>query len=99
MAEKTPVSVLQELCVKHNHGAPFYEELADGSDEEKTFSYMVQAFGQTAQGTGRSKKEAKHEAAVNILGRGLLLCGAVDVVFQTKEKNNNRPFRIYFQYF
>lgn len=67
MAEKTPVSVLQELCIKHNHGAPFYEEIYDESDEMKTFTYYVQAFGQTAQGSGRSKKEAKHEASVSLL--------------------------------
>lgn len=69
MAEKTPVSVLQELCVKYQHGAPFYDELNDGGDDGKTFTSLVQAFGATAKGTGRTKREAKHNAAERLLGK------------------------------
>lgn len=68
MGEKTPVSVLQELCIKYKHGAPYYDEIDDGSGETKTFSYVVQAFGATAKGSGRTKREAKHTASANLLG-------------------------------
>ena len=67
MAEKTPVSVLQELCIKHQHGSPYYELIADGTDETKTFTYVASAFGLTAKGSGRAKREAKHEASVNLI--------------------------------
>lgn len=67
MVEKTPVSTLQELCIKHQHGAPFYEEINDGTDETKMFTYMVQAFSASAKGTARAKREAKHEAASKLL--------------------------------
>lgn len=68
MAEKTPVSVLQELCVQENESVPMYEPLAHESDP-KMFSYIVQAFGCYAKGSGRSKREAKHEASANLLGK------------------------------
>lgn len=61
--------MLQELCIRHKEGSPFYEEIADGTDEAKTFAYIVQAFDQMAQGSGRSKREAKHEAAANLLSK------------------------------
>lgn len=67
MNGKTPVSVLQELCMRKHHGAPYYDLVADGKDESKTFAYVVEAFGQSARGQGKAKKDAKHEAAVNIL--------------------------------
>lgn len=67
MAEKTPVSVLQELCVQENKSVPMYEPLAHET-EPKMFSYVVQAFGCIAKGSGRSKREAKHEASANLLG-------------------------------
>lgn len=71
MSEKTPVSVLQELCVKYRHGAPFYDEINDGGDDGKTFSSIVQAFDATAQGIGRTKREAKHNAAANLLRKSI----------------------------
>lgn len=65
---KAPVSVIQELCVKKRTGAPFYDLIEDGSDPEtKMFAYSVELFGQTAKGKGKSKKDAKHEAAVNMI--------------------------------
>lgn len=67
MAEKTPVSILQELCVKYKDGAPIYEEIPDESDDGKMFACIVQAFGATAKGAGRSKREAKHTASAKLI--------------------------------
>lgn len=67
MSEKTPVSVLQELCIRENGRAPVYESVPHPSDP-KMFSFVVEAFDLFAQGFGRSKKEAKHEASVNLIG-------------------------------
>lgn len=68
MAEKTPVSVLQELCVQENESVPMYEPIQHESDP-KMFAYVVGAFGFLAKGSGRSKREAKHEASANLLGK------------------------------
>lgn len=68
MTEKTPVSVLQELCVQENVSVPMYENIAHETDP-KMFSYLVSAFGCIARGSGRSKREAKHEASANLLGK------------------------------
>ncbi|KAL0268045.1 UNVERIFIED_CONTAM: hypothetical protein PYX00_010128 [Menopon gallinae] len=66
---KTPVTILQELLSKRGT-APKYELVQiEGAIHEPTFRYRV-AFGDTvASGTGRSKKEAKHAAAKNILDK------------------------------
>lgn len=66
MTEKTPVSVLQELCVQENVSVPMYEHIPHETDP-KMFSYLVQAFDHFAKGSGRSKREAKHEASANLL--------------------------------
>nr|XP_031839002.1 RISC-loading complex subunit TARBP2-like isoform X2 [Nomia melanderi] len=60
---KTPVSVLQEMMVK-NQSVPNYELIHDGGGTHmNTFTYQVTCDGLIAVGTGRSKKDAKHEAA------------------------------------
>lgn len=66
MASKNPVSVLQEFCVK-KHAVPYYDLIADGTDATKTFAYQVQALGYSADGEAKSKKDAKSEAAINII--------------------------------
>lgn len=66
MTEKTPVSVLQELCVQENVSVPMYENIPHETDP-KMFTYVVQAFDYFATGSGRSKREAKHEASANLL--------------------------------
>ncbi|XP_072743893.1 protein Loquacious [Anoplolepis gracilipes] len=64
---KTPVSILQELMAKQNM-APDYELIHDGGGRHvNTFTYRVKCDGLTATGTGRCKKEAKHEAAKAML--------------------------------
>lgn len=66
MAEKTPASLLQELCVRENASVPIYEHIPHESDP-KMFTYLVEAFGIISQGSGRSKREAKHEASASLL--------------------------------
>lgn len=65
---KTPVMLLQELCMKHKNGPPLYELTVDnGTSIPPFFEYEVAAFGQAASGDGTNKKVAKHEAAVNLI--------------------------------
>ncbi|XP_031621587.1 uncharacterized protein LOC116339698 [Contarinia nasturtii] len=66
MSEKTPVSVLQELCVQDNGSAPIYESIPHETDP-KMFSFIVSAFGLYAKGSGRSKREAKHDASAQLI--------------------------------
>lgn len=64
---KTPISVLQEICVKNFKNAPMYEVIADGTGFDKVFAYKVKAFDENATGYGKSKNDAKHEAAIQML--------------------------------
>lgn len=64
---KTPVSILQEMMVKQGM-IPDYELIHDGGGRHvNTFTYRVLCDGLSATGTGRCKKEAKHEAAKAML--------------------------------
>lgn len=64
---KTPVSILQEMMVKMQM-IPNYELIHDGGGTHmNTFTYRVTCEGLIATGTGRSKKDAKHEAAKAML--------------------------------
>lgn len=64
---KTPVSILQEMMVK-KCVTPNYELIHDGGGTHaNTFTFQVSCDGLTARGTGRCKKDAKHEAAKNML--------------------------------
>lgn len=68
---KTPVSILQEYMTKRNI-MPSYEILANSEGigtHIPTFYYKVSADGLSAVGKGRSKKEAKHEAARLLLDK------------------------------
>lgn len=63
MGSKTPVSILQEMMSRLG-APPKYDLIYDGSGTHTAiFKYMVYANNVTAIGSGRSKKEAKHEAA------------------------------------
>lgn len=60
---KTPISILQEMMVKRQQ-TPNYELIRNGGGTHiNTFAYKVTCDGLTAVGEGRSKKDAKHEAA------------------------------------
>jgi len=64
---KTPVSILQEMMVKQGM-IPDYELIHDGGGRHvNTFTYRVTCDGLSATGTGRCKKDAKHEAAKAML--------------------------------
>jgi len=64
---KTPVSILQEMMVKQGM-IPDYELIHDGGGRHvNTFTYRVTCDGLSANGTGRCKKDAKHEAAKAML--------------------------------
>lgn len=65
---KTPVSVLQELLSRRGI-TPKYELVQiEGAIHEPIFRYRVFLSNEfVATGTGRSKKEAKHAAAKNLL--------------------------------
>lgn len=65
---KTPVSVLQELLSRRGI-APKYDLVQiEGAIHEPIFRYKVFLSNEfVATGTGRSKKEAKHSAAKNLL--------------------------------
>lgn len=64
---KTPVMVLQELAVKRN-AVPEYELIfSQQGSHENIFHYQVTILGKQALGVGRSKKEARHEAASKVL--------------------------------
>ncbi|KAJ8981622.1 hypothetical protein NQ317_000850, partial [Molorchus minor] len=68
MPSKTPVSVLQELLSRRGI-TPKYELVQiEGAIHEPIFRYRVFLSSElVATGTGRSKKDAKHAAAKNLL--------------------------------
>ncbi|XP_066581474.1 protein Loquacious-like isoform X2 [Prorops nasuta] len=69
LPSKTPVSVLQELLSRRGT-VPKYELVQiEGAIHEPTFRYRVTVADVVAMGTGRSKKEAKHAAAKNVLDK------------------------------
>lgn len=65
--QKTPISILHEMMVKE-HSIPDYALVHNGGGTHvNTFIYEVSCQGLRARGTGRSKKDAKHQAAKNML--------------------------------
>nr|AVK59464.1 R2D2-PAa [Nezara viridula] len=67
MSSKTPISLLQEYLVKEGI-LPCYQLIdCESGTHEPCFSYEVKAKGLIAIGKGRSKKEAKQEAAKILL--------------------------------
>lgn len=61
--DKTPVTLLQELLIKKQL-LPTYSLILNGTGtHDPIFKYEVSASGESAVGSGKSKKEAKHEAA------------------------------------
>ena len=65
VSTKTPIAILQELCVQEGEIL-----MCDDIPHEapKMFSCKALAFEMYAIGSGRSKKEAKHEACANLIG-------------------------------
>lgn len=66
--EKLPVTMLQEYCAQRKSCVPIYEELSEQMSEgRKVFRCRVTAFSMFTEGSGLSKKSAKHSAAANLL--------------------------------
>lgn len=69
MATKTPISTLQETMTRLGT-LPKYDLIYDGTGTHiATYQYRVTAIDETAVGIGRSKKEAKHNAARLVLDK------------------------------
>lgn len=64
---KTPVSILQEMMVKKGTNLNYDLIHNGGGSHQNIFTYQVSCIGLTATGTGRCKKDAKHEAAKAML--------------------------------
>uniref|UniRef100_A0A182IT66 DRBM domain-containing protein n=1 Tax=Anopheles atroparvus TaxID=41427 RepID=A0A182IT66_ANOAO len=68
---KTPVQLLQEMCLKLNTSLPTYqfqgEESSPLGKNMKIFSHIVHAMNYEATGIGRSKQDSKHEAAWQLI--------------------------------
>lgn len=66
MSNNTPMAVLHELMMQKGAPAPLYE-LIDNGDPLTDYKYFVKAANIIAVGTGRNKKEAKHDGAAIVL--------------------------------
>ena len=56
--------ILQEFCHRLGHEVPQYEVVkVEGSQHQPWFTVQVQVGLETAQGSGKKKKEAKQAAA------------------------------------
>jgi hypothetical protein len=65
--KKTPVSMLQEMMVKKG-SIPNYQLIYNGGgSHQNIFTFQVSCDDLKASGTGRCKKDAKHEAAIAML--------------------------------
>lgn len=71
MNSKLPVTILQELSVAQRWAPPEYTLLDEkkGTSNTYEFRYQVNVNGQQAVGVGKSKKEAKHNAASALLNK------------------------------
>lgn len=65
--EKTPATILQELCMQQQEFAVF--DFAPDTNDSHAFCCTVTAFQSSADGSGRTKKEAKHVACANLIGK------------------------------
>lgn len=52
--------------MQENGMVPIYETIPHETDP-KLFKFIVEAFGLFAHGSGRSKREAKHNASANLI--------------------------------
>ncbi|XP_055848412.1 RISC-loading complex subunit tarbp2 [Episyrphus balteatus] len=66
MFGKPPVTALQEYCAKKGVVLPKYNCM-DANDGSKSFMCSVEALDRSSYGHGRSKQEAKHDAAANLI--------------------------------
>lgn len=67
MANETPVSLLNQIC-SQNDISPAYNLIArEGRVHAPVFTYNVELAGMNVEGSGQSKKKAKHVAAKMML--------------------------------
>lgn len=67
MSNETPVSLLNQICTQ-NELNPVYSLIAkEGRVHAPVFTYRVELSGLTEEGSGQSKKKAKHIAARQLL--------------------------------
>uniref|UniRef100_A0A1B6MEM6 DRBM domain-containing protein n=1 Tax=Graphocephala atropunctata TaxID=36148 RepID=A0A1B6MEM6_9HEMI len=77
MGNKTPVTILQELLQKKGL-VPQYELIYNGTGTlDPVFKFSVSAEKRSAIGHGKTKKQAKHDAAAALLKRMLNVAGPV----------------------
>lgn len=93
LADKSPVSLLQELCMKRGL-TPHYELTdSDGPVHQKTFTYRVTAGMFVATGKGSSKKRARHAGATIVIAEMLKNSEQSDQIqLLTSAENNDRRF-------
>merc|ERR1739844_380529 len=72
-AQKTPVSLLQELYVRKGITPKYDLVQIEGAVHEPTFKYLVSVGELIATGCGQSKKKAKHTAAKSMLDKLIAL--------------------------
>jgi hypothetical protein len=66
--EKSPVSILQEICAKRGMGLPEYTFISsDGQSHCPVFVMECSVGNIVSRGTGNRKKQAKEEACKNVL--------------------------------
>lgn len=65
-SEKTPIAALHEFCRQNDE--VLFDEHIPHETNPKLKSCVVSAFGLESKGSGRSKKEAKHDACAKLIG-------------------------------
>lgn len=93
LPSKTPVSLLQELCMRRGI-SPKYDLLQiEGAVHEPTFVFRVTVGEFSANGSGQSKKKARHAAAKAVLDniiQGGVGTGATGQTTNEAELNSHR---------
>ncbi|UYV66142.1 TARBP2, partial [Cordylochernes scorpioides] len=64
---KTPISMLQELCARHDLTPDYKMVSVEGQVHQPTFIFRVAVGESSATASGQSKKKAKHAAARRVL--------------------------------
>lgn len=88
MDNKTPVTLLEEYCAKFKKPKPIYEFLEEDSievenldDSERKYKFFCKciALAQFSIKGGRAKKDAKHNAALNLVSTTGILQGSIPI--------------------
>lgn len=96
-AVKTPISYLQEVCVKHLYTLPKYD--LNEHSQEKLFECFVTACNYSANSVSSTKQHAKHMAAKELLDKLRKLESFKDILneipavpqLDTNNNNNGNP--------